>query len=58
MNRLSARGAGGLEQPVDVEIALGGHRRPDEVRFVCLGHVRRVAVGLRVHGDGLHAQLV
>ena len=51
VDRLGAGRLRRLEQPLDVQVALGGHRRAEQVGLVGLGHVGRVAVGLRVDAD-------
>ena len=57
MDRLRAGALGGVEQPLDDEIALGGRAWADQVRLVGRAHVERVAVGLGVDGDGADAEL-
>ncbi len=57
MDRLGAGAFRSLEKPLDDEVALCRGWRPDEVRLVGHADVERVAVGLRVHGDGADAQL-
>ena len=51
-----ARRPRGLDDARDVEIALAYGGRPDEHRLVGAAHVGRVAVGLRVDGDGADAE--
>ena len=51
MDRLGAGLLGGLDDLLDVQIALGRDRGADQERLVGLAHVGRVAVDLRVDGD-------
>jgi hypothetical protein len=51
MDRVGARRACGFEDAVDLEIRLATRRRSDAHRFVRLRDVRRVLVGVGVHGD-------
>src|SRR5262249_18451572 len=57
MDRLGAGPPGGIEDPLRVQVALGGPARADQVRLVRGAGVEGVAVGLRVDGDGEHAEL-
>ena len=47
-----------LEDPLDVEVALGGRRAAEQVGLVGALDVQRVAVELGVDGDGGDAELV
>ena len=58
MDRLGAGLLGGLDDLLDVQVALGRHRRADQEGLVGLAHVRRVAVDLRVDGDRADAHLL
>ena len=51
VHRVGAAATGGVEQPLDVEIALARRRGPEQDRPVGVAHVERVLVGLGVHGD-------
>ena len=57
MDRVGARLARRIEDALDVEVALARRRRADRHRAVGVPHVERVAVRLRVHRDGLDAEL-
>src|SRR5262249_29605361 len=54
---LGRRAHRGLEQLVDDEVALCRRRAAERVRLVCIGHVRRVPVGVRVHSNGADSEL-
>ena len=56
VDRIGARVARGLDDRCGVEVGLPGGRRPDGARFVGEPHVQRSAIGLRVHGDRVHAE--
>ena len=58
MDRLGVRDLGGRDEPVDDEVALDGGAGADADRVVGECQVRRVAVGLAVHGDDLDAEVV
>ena len=47
----------GLDQGVDLQIALRRRRRPDQERLVGVGGVQCASIGLRVDGDGADAEL-
>ena len=51
MDRLGAGCSRRLDERLLVEVALRDAALPDRDRLVRLAHVRRIAVGLRVHGD-------
>ena len=51
VNGLGAGGAGGGEDFIGVEVALGGGRGTEMDRFVGLGDVERVAIGVGIDGD-------
>src|SRR2546425_3105616 len=57
MNRLGACPPGRLEDSLLIQVALGRRAASDQVGLVGVGHVRSVAVGLRVHGDGPDPEL-
>ena len=52
MDRLGSGLLRHLDDPLDVQVALGGRRRAEQVRLVGVADVRRVAVGLGVDADG------
>ena len=54
---VGAGGAGGGDERVDRQVALGGRRRSDRVRLVGHEHVQRLAVGLREDRHGGDALL-
>ena len=58
MHRVAARGLGGGDDVRDQQVALRRRGRADAHRLVCELDVERVAVGGRVHGDRLDAELV
>ena len=58
MDRLGPGLLGGLDDLLDVEVALGRDRGADQESLVGLAHVRRVAVDLRVDGDRADAHLL
>ena len=58
MHRLALRRLGGRDDARDAQVALGRRRRPDADRLVGEADVQRVAVGGRVHRDGLDPELV
>ena len=51
MDRLGSGLLRGLDDLLDVEVALGRDRGADQEGLVGLAHVRRVAVDLRIDGD-------
>ena len=55
MDGVGAARARGVEQRLDVQIALARRRRADRDRLVGEPHVRRVGVGLGVDRDGRDA---
>ena len=57
MDGLGARPADGLDQLLDVEVALGRRAPAERVRLVRPGHVQRRPVGVGVHRDRPHAEL-
>src|SRR5262249_48777289 len=56
VNRVGAGVARRTEDRGHVEVALPRGRAAHRDRFVGAACVERLAVGLRVHGDGLHAE--
>jgi hypothetical protein len=58
MDRLGARLLRHLDDPVHLEIALGGRPGAEQVGLVRAADVRRLAVGLRVDGHAGHAELL
>jgi len=50
VNGVGAAAAGGVQDPLDVEIGLAGRWRTEHDRLAGLPHVRGVHVGLGVHG--------
>ena len=57
MDRLRAGSLGSVEDPVLVQVALGGRPTADQVRLVRIAHVRGIAVDLRIDGDRPYAEL-
>ena len=57
MHGLGARGAAGVDDLVDDEIGLGRGRRADGDGLVRHFHVQGIAVGIRIDGNRLDAQL-
>ena len=58
--RVHRAGAGalrGVDDRLDLEIALGRRRRPDQIRLVRVGDVQRGAIGLRIDGDRAEPEL-
>ena len=51
MHGVRVRAMRDVEQAIDREITLRGRRGADAVRVVRVAHVRRVAVGVGIHGD-------
>ena len=58
VDRLGARLLGGLDDLLDVQVALGRDRGADQEGLVGLAHVRRIAVDLGVDGDRADAHLL
>ena len=58
MDRVDLRLAGDVEDLVDVEVALGGCGRAEQVGLVSETDVRGVAIHLGVDRDRAHAQLL
>ena len=56
MNGLSTRGAGGLENALDVEIAFARRRRADSIGLVGLADVLGASVRVGEYGNGAHAE--
>ena len=56
VDRIGARVARGLDDRCGVQVGLARGRRPDGARLVGEPHVQRAAIGLRVHGDRVHAE--
>ena len=57
VDRLGAGGAGGLEDPFLVQVALCRSAGSEQERLVRAAHVERAAVGLGVHRDGADLEL-
>ena len=57
MNRLHVADLGGADDPVDLQVAVGGLGRADAIGFVGQFQVGGAAVGLAEDGHGLDAQL-
>ena len=57
MHRAGAGALRGLDERLDLQIALGRRRRADQVRLVGVRDVERAAVGLRVDGDRAEPEL-
>ncbi len=56
MNRLHVADLGGADDPVDLQVTVGGLGRADAVRLVGHAEVGGAAIGLAEHGDGFDAQ--
>ena len=57
VDRIRATGAGDVEQTGAIQIALGGLRGTEQVRFIGKVRMGRVAVGFRIDRDGAQAKL-
>ena len=57
MNRVRAAVVRDLDDPLELEVGLGGRRAADVMRLVRVAHVDRVAVGVGVHGRRRDAEL-
>ena len=57
MDRFGARAVGRSEQPLDVEIALRGRGRAEQVRLVGIGDVQGARIALRIDGHRADAEL-
>ncbi len=57
MDRIRAGLARHFQNLVDAQIRFARRRRPDEIRFVGVAHVQRIAIDIGVDGDGVNAQL-
>ena len=57
MDRLRSCPMRGSEDPLLVEITLGGGAASDEMRLIGIGHVRRVPVDVRIDSDRPDAEL-
>ncbi len=58
MDRLGARRVDRIHHRIDAQVALGRRRRPEPDGDVGEADMHRTRVGVRVHGDRLHAHLV
>ena len=47
----------GSDNRVNIEIALGCHRRTDVYRVVSKLHSKTIFIGIAKHGDSAHAEL-
>ena len=57
VDRLRPRLLRDLDDPLDIQVALGRRRRPQQVRLIGEANGRSLAVGLRVDADGPDAHL-
>ena len=57
VNRIGAGDFGGADDGRHVQVAVGAARRTDADVLVREAHVERILVGLRIHRDGLDAEL-
>ena len=57
MDRIRAGLARHLQNLIGAQIRFARRRRPDEIRFVGVTHVQRIAIDIGVDGDGVNAQL-
>src|SRR5712691_960466 len=57
VDRIGATGAGDVEQTGAIQIALGGFRGTEQVRFIGKVRMGRIAVGFRIDRDGAQAEI-
>ena len=57
MNRLCARAPGGIENAIDLQVALGRWRRAHQDRLIGFAHVQCRAVRFRINRDRLQAKI-
>ena len=57
MDRIRAGFARDVQNLVGAQVRFARRRRPDEICFIGVAHVQRIAIDIGIDGDGVNAQL-